>query len=256
VVSLPLPDDAVEDARPSPSAPAPRKLERADILLTAEHLFKQYERGEEVVHAVEDVSLSLFSSELVGVVGRSGSGKTTLLSLLAGWEQPNQGSITWPGLQLPEDDGGLQAPPWSVVAVVPQHLGLMDELTVRENVELPRRLAGALHDDDVAVDELLERLGLGDLAARFPSETSVGEQQRVAMARALSILPRLLLADEPTGHQDEKSAQAVFETLAWASENGTCCVVATHDASIDPFLDRVLSMRDGRLESTGGAKGL
>ena len=245
--SLPLPVEAFEVGRSPVPASATQARDPMDIVLTADHLHKQYERGEEVVHAVEDVSLSLYSSELVGIVGRSGSGKTTLLSLLAGWERPDRGSIAWPGLELPGEAGHLQAPPWWVVAVVPQHLGLMDELTVRENVELPRRLAGARHDDDFPVDQLIERLGLTELAARFPSETSVGEQQRVALGRALSILPRLLLADEPTGHQDEKSAQAVFETLAWASENGTCCVVATHDPSIDPFLDRKLSMQDGRL---------
>jgi putative ABC transport system ATP-binding protein len=245
--SPPPPVEEVEVERTFAPASATQARDPMKIVVTADHLHKQYERGEEVVHAVEDVSLSLHSSQLVGIVGRSGSGKTTLLSLLAGWERPSQGSIAWPGLELPGEAGELQAPPWWVVAVVPQHLGLMDELTVRENIELPRRLAGARHDDHVPVDELIERLGLTDLTARFPSETSVGEQQRVAMGRALSILPRLLLADEPTGHQDETSAQAVFETLAWASENGTCCVVATHDSSIEPFLDRKLSMQDGRL---------
>jgi putative ABC transport system ATP-binding protein len=225
----------------------------ADGILAAHHLHKQYRRGDELVHAVRDVSLSLHPAEVVGIVGRSGSGKSTLLNLLAGWEWPDHGTLTWPSSHPSDDPRVLAPPPWSIVAVVPQHLGLMSELTVRENVELPRRLASYDELENSHIDELLERLGLAELQVRYPSETSVGEQQRTALARALAVLPRVLLADEPTAHQDEQSAQAVFETIAWSSEGGTCCVVATHDASIEAYLDRALLMRDGGLVSAPGS---
>ena len=229
--------------------PPPRiaEGEPRDLVLAAQGLRKRYGRGGDAVRAVEDVSVSFRAAELVGIMGRSGSGKTTLLNLLGGWEQPDHGTVSWAGFEGQDDGQGTASPPWQVVAFVPQHLGLMNELTVRENVELPRYLAGEPIGDGSHVEELLERLGITQVAARFPSETSLGEQQRAALARGLAILPSLLLADEPTGHQDRKSARSIFETLAWASTMGTCCVVATHDPSILPFLDRTLSMVDGRL---------
>src|SRR5262249_9186473 len=158
------------------------------------------------------------------------SGKSTLLNVLAGWERPDAGVAAWSadGDRLPIADR-----PWSDVAILPQTLGLFEELSVRENVELPLRLRPALADDraDAAgrSEGFLELLGLAELADRLPAEVSIGEQQRAALGRALVVRPRLLLADEPTGHQDEGWAAVVFKTLRYVARRGTTCLIATHN---------------------------
>jgi putative ABC transport system ATP-binding protein len=212
------------------------------VLLRIERVSKSFHRGDEIVHAVQDVSLSVGEGEVVGLVGRSGSGKTTLLSLVAGWEHPDHGAIEW------VDGRPLgRVPPWGEVSVLPQKFGLIDELTVRQNIEYPARLAERLEESDEIVEELLESLGLEALQSRYPKETSIGEQQRTALARALVLSPRLLLADEPSGHQDSSFHERVFATLRKAAGRGTCCLVATHNEEAAPHLDRVIHISDGRL---------
>jgi ABC-type lipoprotein export system ATPase subunit len=191
--------------RPPPEAPA---ADSGDVVLRAERLGKSY-AGEPVV---VDATLDLRAGELAAIVGRSGSGKSTLLMLLGGW--------------LPADAGSLSAPTaWRELAYVPQRFGLVPELTVRENADLPARLARA----PGSTDDWLERLALAELAHRYPSEISIGQQQRVAVARALCIRPDVLLVDEPTSHQDADSAERVWSALAHATAAGTACLVATHE---------------------------
>ena len=201
-----------------------------------------HHHGGDVVHALESVSFEARPTELVGLVGRSGSGKTTLLNVIAGWERPSEGEVRWRG---PVDPS---SPPWSAVAVVPQKLGLMEELTVEENIAYPARLAGILEERSDDIEELIGVLGIAELRSRYPREASVGEQQRTAIARALSIPTSLLLADEPTAHQDTASAERVFAALRRAADAGTAVVVATHNPEVIRHLDRVLTMADGRLE--------
>jgi len=141
----------------------------------------------------------------------------------------------------------LRVARWEEVAVVPQKLGLLDELTIRENVDHPPRLAGRLDPDAEHVAELLEELGIDHLQHRYPSETSLGEQQRTSVARALVRAPALLPADEPTGHQDAASARRILDALRVAGAHGTCCPIATHNEGVIPHLDRVLRIADGRL---------
>jgi putative ABC transport system ATP-binding protein len=215
-----------------------------DPVLAAQGLTKTYRRGDEDVHAVLRVTLRVDPQELVTLSGRSGSGKTTLLHLLAGWELADAGSIRYAN--------GDSPPPWGELAVLPQKLGLLEELTVRENVEYPARLAGLLDELGDAVDELLERLGLTHLADRHPPEISVGEQQRAALARAVVLSPAALLVDEPTGHQDAGWATAVLEELERAVTAGSGCLAATHDPLSRRFADRELRMADGRLLPESG----
>ena len=188
------PDRADRWRPPAAAAAAEPEPERA-FVLDANALSKTYRRGDEVVHALDDVSLTLRAGELVGLVGRSGSGKTTLLNVIAGWEHADAGTMELSGARS-------ATPGWDELAVVPQKLGLFDELSVRENLEYPARLHGRLEELRGRVDELMEDLGIAHLAARYPKETSLGEQQRTAIARALVLSPTLVLADEPTGHQD------------------------------------------------------
>jgi putative ABC transport system ATP-binding protein len=199
---------------------------------------KTYGHGEEAVHALVDVDLEARPGEVIALVGRSGSGKTTLLHSVAGWEVPDRGVVTTPGGREPD---------WSQIAVVPQRLGLMEELTVQENVEYPARVRGDLEDRRELVASLLHRFGLEELRDRAPRETSLGEQQRTALARVLVLRPQVLIADEPTGHQDAAWVATVFATLQEAAALGTCCIVATHDGTLERFADRTLSVVDGRI---------
>jgi ABC-type lipoprotein export system ATPase subunit len=229
------------------AAPGPILAADAPTVARVESVSKTYHRGIDLVHAVEDVSFEVFEGEMVGLVGRSGSGKTTLLNLVAGWEHADRGRIDLPGDRLGDAADG--PPRWTDVAVVPQKLGLLEELTVRENVAHAAKLGGSLDDHVDRIDELLEAFGLTQLAERRPSETSVGEQQRTALARALLLRPRLLIADEPSGHQDRGWAEKVFAALRSACDGGTACLVATHDEGARTSFDRMLPMRDGRISA-------
>jgi putative ABC transport system ATP-binding protein len=219
-------------------------VETRSRVLVAEGLEKVFVRGSEHVRALVGVSFSLRAGEVVGLTGPSGSGKTTLLNVLCGWERADAGTIA-----LPSAAPALAAQErhWRDVSILPQDLALFDELPIGENVRLPLRLSKA--DGAVASDAagLIDELGLTDVEARFPREAALGEQQRAALARALVLRPRLLLADEPTAHQDEGWTKAVMAAIRSSASGGTACLVATHDPDALPFLDRVLTMRDGRL---------
>ncbi len=198
---------------------------------------KRYHRGREIVTAVDQVSLELSLGSLVALVGPSGSGKTTLLNLIVGGDVPDEGLIDGPPAQAD----------WSRLAIVPQAIGLLPELTMGENVGLPLRLGAAVATGARAA---MESLGIGALADRPPEETSLGEQQRAAVARALVTGPALLVADEPTSHQDEANTDRVIDELAAAAAAGSCVFVATHDRRMLGRCDRVLRMTDGAV--TGG----
>ena len=212
------------------------------VVVRATALTKSFRRGSEEVHAVRDANLELVSGELVALVGPSGSGKTTILNLLAGWEQPDAGVVRLAGWT-----GTLGDVPWDRVALVPQTVGLLNELTIQENVELPLRLGEGARVDDPRVAALLEDLGLDHLADRSPDEVSLGEQQRAAIARALVQQPALLLTDEPSGHQDAIWTRRVFRSLRAACLQGTACLVATHNEEVLTFVDRIVEMSDGLL---------
>jgi putative ABC transport system ATP-binding protein len=209
--------------------PAPRDRHSAhahDVILTATGLSKSY-AGK---RAVSDASLEVRAGELAVIVGRSGSGKSTLLMLLGGWAIPDEGTI-----------GGLQSRAWFDCAYVPQRFGLVPELTVAENVELPARGRGE------SADDLLALLALDELRDRYPTEISIGQQQRVAVARALVLGPRLLLVDEPTSHQDRESAELVWSALGDAAAAGTACLVATHEPDARLRADVSWEIEGGRI---------
>lgn len=200
---------------------------------------KDYHRGRETVHALRGVDLDLHAGELVALMGPSGSGKSTLLLVLGGWETPDAGELS---LRL----GSPRAAPWHDLAVIPQGLGLLDDLSVQENVALAARLAG---DPSAAAyaDELLQRLDIEALRDRRPGEISLGQQQRVAVARALVLQPAIVLADEPTTHQDAGNAAVIFAALRAAADGGAAVVIATHDPTGLHHADRLLTMSDGLL---------
>jgi putative ABC transport system ATP-binding protein len=220
--------DLTQTAGQPPSPPNRRVTQSAEVVLEASGLSKSYAG----THAVSDASLEVRAGELAVVVGRSGSGKSTLLMLLGGWVAPDEGTIVGP-----------RSSAWSECAYVPQRFGLVPELTVAENVELPARGRG---DDDTG-EELLMRLALAELRDRYPSEISIGQQQRVAVARAVRLRPRLLLVDEPTSHQDRASAELVWAALGAAAVAGTACFVATHEPDARLRADASWAIEGGRV---------
>lgn len=203
------------------------------------------------VPALRGLDLDAAAGELVGIVGPSGSGKSTLLRILAGQDRPSAGQVTVFGLELDQaSDRDLAAYRRDVVGTIEQHYwrALSPYLTARAAIELPLTLRGWDASRRTSrVDELLGRIGLLDRAAALPSELSGGEQQRIAFAAALAPRPRLVLADEPTGELDERTATDLLAVLrALIAEDRTTALVVTHDRLIEDIADRVIHVRDGR----------
>lgn len=203
-------------------------------------LTKSFQRDAEIVHALRGVDITVAPHEILGISGASGSGKSTLLAVLCGWEQPDEGSVNHVG-------GAVAALPWSELALVPQTLGLLEDLPVIENVLLPARL---IKQTEAYVDraiDLMTRLGIDDLRDRFSDQISLGEQQRVAIARAVLLRPRVLLADEPTAHQDHGWADVVLGCLRERAEEGGALILVSHHRHALDHADRLQSMSDGVL---------
>jgi putative ABC transport system ATP-binding protein len=210
------------------------------IVLRAAAVSKSYRVGPETIHAVSGAAVELRRGEVGVLVGRSGSGKSTLLTLLSGLQAPDSGEIR---CELSSADPAEL--PWRELAFLPQRFGLLPELSVRENVEYPARLAGTLPERRAAIELLLEQLGLAELADRPPQETSIGQQQRTALGRALSLAPSVLLADEPTSHQDAGWRDAVWQLLVEAAATGTSCLIATHEEEAAELATRVWRVDGG-----------
>jgi putative ABC transport system ATP-binding protein len=221
----------------------------ADPILALRDVSKTYRRGPEEVRALAGASLDVRPAELVGLVGPSGSGKTTLLNVVVGWETPDTGTVAWHGSILQ-----MRRLSWRSIAIVPQDLALLEELPVVENVSLPVRLDGSTAPA-VAVAALLASLGLEGVADRMPADISLGEQQRVAIARALVATPELLIADEPTAHQDEVSTKRVLSVIRASVDAGMAALISTHSPEMIDALDRVVPIRDGRVVSRGVQRG-
>ena len=219
------------------------------VLARARGVVKAYSVGRARTPVLDGVDLDVASGELVAIVGRSGSGKSTLLHLFGGLDRPDAGSIEVAGVRLErENDRGLTDIRRRHVGFVFQAFHLLPELSAIENVLLPARLA---RDRNGAVSRargLLESLALVDAAGRLPSTLSGGEQQRVALARALVNDPALVLADEPTGNLDEESASTVLRLLRAIAVGNRAVVLVTHDREAAALADRVLYLRDGKLQ--------
>jgi len=217
-------------------------------------LFKIYKRAELEVVALRGVDLEVGAGELIAIVGASGSGKSTLLNTLAGLDRPSAGQITVGGRDLLDiSDRELVVYRRLEVGFVWQATArnLVPYLNVKDNIELPMAMAGksASHRREWS-SELLADLGIEDKANRLPHELSGGEQQRVAIAVALSNRPPLLLADEPTGELDNQTAGQVFELLRELNNTHKVTVVmVTHYPGVAQYVDRVVHIRDGRISS-------
>ncbi|HEY0520327.1 MAG TPA: ATP-binding cassette domain-containing protein [Ilumatobacteraceae bacterium] len=205
------------------------------VLAQATDLAKRWADGA----GLQAVSFTLSAGELVVVRGRSGSGKSTLLSLLAGWIEPDGGELV--RLNAWSEPGGDRT--WHGTAILPQVIGTIAELTMIENVALPLRLSGSTRQAaNTRARHALAQLDLTAEADRAASDTSLGQQQRMALARAAVIDPVVMLADEPTSHQDAGHIVTVLELFRAMVEAGSCIVVATHDHAVADAADRVLDL--------------
>jgi len=222
-------------------------------LLAAEELHRAYGRGETRTVALRGVSLQLARGELVVVIGPSGSGKSTLLGLIGGFESPDSGRVVWRGRPLAELSAAEVADfRSSELGVVFQSLGLFPALTASENVYLPLLISGTDPDSSASVTDMwLRQMGLQDRAEHRLNELSLGQQQRVAVARALAPDPAIVLADEPTAEVDREAADVVVEALREVTRRGGGVILASHDPRVLRVADRVLVLRAGQLVAEG-----
>jgi len=225
-----------------------------DPILRTVNLTKRFPVGHGVT-AVDRVSLEVRPGEFILVVGPSGSGKSTLLALLGGLDRPTAGEVILEGRKYSRlNENGLARLRRSSIGFVFQFFNLLGDLTAAENVALPMRLAG-LPEDEVRrrTEDLLAAVGLIERANHSPYELSGGEQQRVAVARALANQPKVILADEPTGNLDRRSGLEVIKLFKrFNAERRQTFVVVTHEQSFSEFADRVVHMEDGRIVRVEG----
>jgi len=230
-------------------------------LLRTRGLRKDFGKGEGLVRALDEVDFDVAPAETVAVMGPSGCGKSTLLHILGGLERPSAGEVTLAGSRLDQmGERALARLRRTAVGFVFQAFHLIDELTARENVELPALLAGrSPRAARRRATELLDRVGLADRAKFLPAALSGGQRQRVAIARALSNDPLVVLADEPTGNLDSAATLDVLRLFDSLRSTGQTLVIVTHDPRIAATSDRLISMRDGAFTGetrlTGSARG-
>ena len=219
----------------------------AEPVVSVRDVSRRFSSGDRVVEAVRAANLEMGEGELVLLLGRSGAGKSTLLSLIGGLDRPDAGSIRVAGQDVPALRGAdLDRYLQRTVGWVFQTSGLLPLLTAAENVSLALRVSGESQEGALTgAGRALAAVGLGERALHRANELSGGEQQRVAVARALIKAPALVLADEPTAQLDSETAKTIMELLREAADSGTAILFATHDESAIEYADRVLRMEDG-----------
>jgi putative ABC transport system ATP-binding protein len=219
-------------------------------MISVRSLSMRLASGGRAVDVLTDVSLDVPAGQFLAIAGPSGSGKSTLLGLIAGLDQPTAGQIEVAGVDVTAlDEDGLARFRRDHVGYVFQSFHLLPTLTAQENVAVPLELAG---DAGAAARAaaLLAEVGLAERAHHYPVQLSGGEQQRVAVARAMARRPALLLADEPTGNLDSATGKQIIELLVGMNRRlGATLVLVTHDTALAAHADRVVTLRDGRIVS-------
>ena len=212
-------------------------------------------QGAARVHILKDIDLHIGNGEAIGLVGPSGSGKSTLLMVMAGLERADSGSVAVAGANLGVlDEDALARFRGRNVGIVFQSFHLIPTMTALENVAVPLELAGVTEAQERARAELAG-VGLGERLHHYPAELSGGEQQRVAVARALSRNPAILVADEPTGNLDEDTGAQIIDLLFTGhAKRGTTLVLVTHDSALAARCGRVVRLRSGHIDGAGASK--
>jgi putative ABC transport system ATP-binding protein len=229
------------EERPDELRPA-----RGDVVVDANDLTRRYGEGDTAVDALRGVSLQVRAGELVAVMGPSGSGKSTLMHILAGLDKPTSGTVQIAGTEITTlSDALMTRLRRKHIGFVFQFFNLLPMLDAEENVLLPLSIAGE-KPDRKWLDELLERTGIAKRRSHRPSELSGGEQQRVAISRALVTKPTILFADEPTGNLDSKTGGEILDLIRYSvDEYGQTIVMVTHEARAAVIADRILFIADG-----------
>ncbi len=214
---------------------------------------KVYKSGALEFEALKGVSLEIRQGEMVALMGPSGSGKTTLMQIIGLLDRPTQGTYHLAGQDVTTLSENERAEVRNQeIGFVFQAFHLLPRLSVLENVEVPLTYAGyGPHERRERAVEVLQKVGLGDKLRSLPSQLSGGQKQRVAVARALTMRPSILLADEPTGNLDSRTAAEVMRLFQELNDEGTCVIVVTHEHDIAEYTGRIVRIRDGQIESDG-----
>lgn len=221
-------------------------------IIECTNLTKEYISGDNVVRAVDDVTVAFEQCEFCAITGPSGSGKSTFLHMLSSLEYPTSGYVTYGKKKLSDyTDNQLSILRRRRFGFVFQAYNLVNELTGYENIVLPIMLDKKKPDEEY-IDKLIKMLGIEDRLDHLPSALSGGQQQRIAIARALANKPAILFADEPTGNLDGKSGREVLSLLKYvSSELGVTLILVTHDLHVAEQADRILTIEDGRIVKDG-----
>lgn len=209
---------------------------------------KVYARGSEELRALKGVDLDIGAGEFISIVGPSGAGKSTLLHILGCLDRPTKGSVKFDGVNVEQmSESELDEVRRRKIGFVFQQFYLLPGLSVLENVTLPR-VFGKRKTENGKVEALIEMVGLGGRKGHFPNQLSGGEMQRVAIARALVNEPEIVLADEPTGNLDSQNSERIFELLKSLHLKGYTVVMVTHNNDLASRADRIITIRDGRIQ--------
>jgi putative ABC transport system ATP-binding protein len=221
-----------------------------ESMIELRNVSRAYRTPDGELFALADLDLRVASGELIAVVGSSGSGKSTLINLVAGIDRPTAGSVRVAGTDVGAlGESALAAWRGATVGVVFQFFQLLPTLTTLENVMLPIDFCRTLPADRARARalELLDRVGIADQAHKLPSALSGGQQQRAAIARAFANDPPVIVADEPTGNLDSRTAGSVLDLLGSLARDGKTVVLVTHERELGRIADRVITLADGRL---------
>ena len=227
-----------------------RKARMVDspVILSVEHVSKEYKLGRQKVRALDDVSLQIYQGEIVAITGASGSGKSTLLQLIGGLDKPTRGDIKVSDISLSKlSDKKLSAFRLKTIGFVFQFFYLQPFLSLEQNLEVPGMfLRNKRQDRKKRAEEIASKIGLSDRLHHLPKELSGGQMQRSAIARALFNKPKILLADEPTGNLDSKNSATIIDLFEDIRDTlGTTIIIVTHDHGIASRADRVVTLKDG-----------
>ena len=234
------------------------EIKTSNLVILANNLVKDYEIGEFIVRAVDNISLRIKESDFVIIKGPSGAGKTTLLNLIGGLDSPNEGVVFSSGVKLTNlHEESLATFRLINVGFIFQNYNLISTLSAEENVMFPMKLAGmTLKEQRERAVSLLKQIGLGDRREHLPFQLSAGEQQRVAIARALANDPPIILADEPTANLDKKTSLFIRNLFKDMKNDSKTIIIATHDDFLIELANRIITFEDGKIikEEIGNSK--
>jgi putative ABC transport system ATP-binding protein len=222
-----------------------------NIVIGLKGITREFNLGDEVIHALKGITLDIHKNEYVALMGPSGSGKSTLMNIIGCLDTPTAGQYFLSGIDVSKaHDDELASVRNKQIGFIFQTFNLIPRLTTLENVALPLIYAGwSKKDREERSMEVLSQVGLSDRTKHKPNELSGGQRQRVAVARALVNHPSLILADEPTGNLDTKTSYEIMRLFEEIHANGNTLVVVTHEEDIASYTHRIVRMRDGLIES-------